>query len=196
MEWDEINRRLKNGTSVAILAELDGTTYKNMYNRIKRREALDGKTYLTADQLKRPGKAKTTPGKKAEAPRIEITKDIVAPVAAFRSGYEPPKKPEPKRCTECVSFCPGFYCEEFDKDIENVLEANICQCYSKAKPDPDEVPADVYTKPGSVPEVPEEICKEIHAKMIEAEALAAKYRRIADGWRKALEAVTAPEVKA
>ena len=34
MEWEEISRRLRNGTSVSVLAELAGTTYKNMYNRI------------------------------------------------------------------------------------------------------------------------------------------------------------------
>lgn len=57
MEWEEINRRLRNGTSVSVLAELAGTTYKNMYNRIRRREQIDGKQYLKPDQLKRPYKA-------------------------------------------------------------------------------------------------------------------------------------------
>ena len=46
MEWDEINRRLKNGTSVQILADLDGVTYKTMYNRIKYYERRDGKKYI------------------------------------------------------------------------------------------------------------------------------------------------------
>lgn len=57
MEWEEISRRLRNGTSVSVLAELAGTTYKNMYNRIRRREQIDGKQYLKPDQLKRPYKA-------------------------------------------------------------------------------------------------------------------------------------------
>ena len=57
MEWEEISRRLRNGTSVSVLAELAGTTYKNMYNRIRRREQLDGKQYLKPEQLKRPYKA-------------------------------------------------------------------------------------------------------------------------------------------
>lgn len=57
MDWDEISRRLRNGTSVSVLAELAGTTYKNMYNRIRRREQIDGKQYLKPDQLKRPYKA-------------------------------------------------------------------------------------------------------------------------------------------
>lgn len=57
MDWDEINRRLRNGTSVSVLAELAGTTYKNMYNRIRRREQIDGKQYLKPEQLKKPYKA-------------------------------------------------------------------------------------------------------------------------------------------
>ena len=68
MDWEEINRRLRNGTSVSVLAELAGTTYKNMYNRIRRREQLDGKQYLKADQLKRPYKAQGGRKKAASVP--------------------------------------------------------------------------------------------------------------------------------
>jgi len=68
MEWEEISRRLRNGTSVSVLAELAGTTYKNMYNRIRRREQLDGKQYLKADQLKRPYKAQGGRKKTASVP--------------------------------------------------------------------------------------------------------------------------------
>ena len=73
MEWEEISRRLRNGTSVSVLAELAGTTYKNMYNRIRRREQLDGKQYLKAEQLKRPykaqgGRKKTVPEEKKKVP--------------------------------------------------------------------------------------------------------------------------------
>jgi len=46
MEWEEINRRMRNGTSVQILADLDGVPYKTMYNRIKYYERRDGKKYL------------------------------------------------------------------------------------------------------------------------------------------------------
>lgn len=71
MEWEEISRRLRNGTSVSVLAELAGTTYKNMYNRIRRREQLDGKQYLKPDQLKRPYKAQGGRKKAASVPEEE-----------------------------------------------------------------------------------------------------------------------------
>lgn len=82
MDWDEINRRLRNGTSVSVLAELAGTTYKNMYNRIRRREQLDGKQYLKPDQLKRPYKAQG--GRKKEPAQDE---------PEYKSAYVPEVEP-------------------------------------------------------------------------------------------------------
>lgn len=79
MEWEEISRRLRNGTSVSVLAELAGTTYKNMYNRIRRREQLDGKQYLKADQLKRPYKAQGGRKKAAGLPEVEPIGEEKAP---------------------------------------------------------------------------------------------------------------------
>lgn len=64
MKWDEINRRLKNGTSVKILAELDGVDYKTMYNRIRQHERKDGKTYMKESQLR----AKRKPPKEEKKP--------------------------------------------------------------------------------------------------------------------------------
>ena len=64
MKWDEINRRLKNGTSVKILAELDGVDYKTMYNRIRQHERKDGKTYMQESQLR----AKRKPLKEEKKP--------------------------------------------------------------------------------------------------------------------------------
>ena len=51
MEWSEVKRRLKNGTSVQILADLEGVTYKTMYNRIKQHELKDGVVYMKPEQL-------------------------------------------------------------------------------------------------------------------------------------------------
>lgn len=85
MEWEEINRRLKNGTSVAILAQLAGTTYKNMYNRIRRREELDNCIYLKPEQLKRPYKAQG--GRKKKAEKIQA---------------DPEEKPEKIPCDNCT----------------------------------------------------------------------------------------------
>lgn len=87
MEWDEISRRLRNGTSVSVLAELAGTTYKNMYNRIRRREQLDGKQYLKADQLKRPYKAQGGRKKAAGLPEDKkAAAEIVAIMEAVPDG--------------------------------------------------------------------------------------------------------------
>lgn len=85
MEWEEISRRLQNGTSVSVLAELAGTTYKNMYNRIRRREQLDGKQYLKADQLKRPYKAQG--GRKKAASVPEKKKNVPDPGPAVHKDY-------------------------------------------------------------------------------------------------------------
>ena len=51
MDWTEIKRRLKDGTSVQILADLEGVPYKTMYNRIKQHELKDGVVYMKAEQL-------------------------------------------------------------------------------------------------------------------------------------------------
>lgn len=58
MEWEEISRRLRNGTSVQILADLDGCTYKTMYNRIRQHEKKEGKNYINPEQMKRPFETK------------------------------------------------------------------------------------------------------------------------------------------
>ena len=87
MEWEEISRRLRNGTSVSVLAELAGTTYKNMYNRIRRREQLDGRQYLKADQLKRPYKAQGGRKKAAGLPEDKkAAAEIVAIMEAVPDG--------------------------------------------------------------------------------------------------------------
>lgn len=85
MEWEEISRRLRNGTSVSVLAELAGTTYKNMYNRIRRREQLDGKQYLKPEQLKRPYKAQG--GRKKAAGLPEVKKKVPDPGPAVHKDY-------------------------------------------------------------------------------------------------------------
>lgn len=91
MKWEEISRRLRNGTSVSVLAELAGTTYKNMYNRIRRREQLDGKQYLKADQLKRPYMAQGGRKKAARVP--EVVKDFAGiPEGVVKDTLEKYKK--------------------------------------------------------------------------------------------------------
>ena len=47
MDWAEIKMRLRDGTSVDILADLNGVPYKTMYNRIMAHQIKDNVTYLT-----------------------------------------------------------------------------------------------------------------------------------------------------
>lgn len=68
MQWEEISRRLRNGTSVQILAELDNVPYKTMLGRIKYHERKDGKKYITPDQLKKERKRKPKEPKEEPAP--------------------------------------------------------------------------------------------------------------------------------
>ena len=58
MDWAEVKKRLLDGTSVQILADLNGVTYKTMYNRIMAHQVKDGVTYLTAKNTKGLKKAK------------------------------------------------------------------------------------------------------------------------------------------
>lgn len=69
MEWAEVKRRLtKEGTSVQVLADLEGVPYKTMYNRIMQHQIKDGVTYLTPQNskgLKRSEEMKTIKRKKS-----------------------------------------------------------------------------------------------------------------------------------
>lgn len=57
MDWPEIKRRLtKEGTSVQILADLEGVPYKTMYQRIKWHERQDGKKYMPEMKAKKKEK--------------------------------------------------------------------------------------------------------------------------------------------
>lgn len=59
MEWAEIKRRLtKEGTSVQVIADLEGVPYKTMYNRIMAHQVKDGVQYLTPANTKGMKKAK------------------------------------------------------------------------------------------------------------------------------------------
>jgi len=119
MEWDEINRRLKNGASVQVLADLDGVPYKTMYNRIKYYERRDGKKYMP-DNSKKPkeDKRKTDPGKiksfncttgeliyeedpKPTDPR-PISPELIPPCANVFLCQT-----DPEECNEkCLGYCP------------------------------------------------------------------------------------------
>lgn len=119
MEWEEISRRLRNGTSVSVLAELAGTTYKNMYNRIRRREQLDGKQYLKPEQLKRPYKAQG--GRKKAAGSPEKPERVTLSVA-IEKGYN------------CMN-CDNLMRLPADRNLDGALFKMICAKAGTESPD-------------------------------------------------------------
>lgn len=64
ISWGVIMAKLENGTSVEELAQLAGTTYKNMWNRIRRHEVKDGQIYMKENQLRSKKNSKKAPAPK------------------------------------------------------------------------------------------------------------------------------------
>ena len=148
MEWEEISRRLRNGTSVSVLAELAGTTYKNMYNRIRRREQLDGKQYLKADQLKRPYKAQGGRKKAASVPEEKKKVPDPGPAASHSSNVI--------LCEGCRHFRPETetsrpYCKKYEHLCGLVY---VCEGYAAGGPEVEPIGEE---KAASVPEVVEKV---------------------------------------
>lgn len=134
MEWEEISRRLRNGTSVSVLAELAGTTYKNMYNRIRRREQLDGKQYLKADQLKRPYKAQGGRKKAAGLPEDKkAAAEIVAIMEAVPDGAKVEIRRDRPEVVEKVAGVPEVV-KEFAGIPEGVVNDTL-EKYKKEQAD-------------------------------------------------------------
>ena len=104
MDWPEIKRRLKNGTSVQILADLNGVTYKTMYNRIKQHETKDGCVYMSQEQKNK----RTHRRHKAPAPIVDpfdYVGGIVVKKEAADGGLKiTVEKPLPK---EIVNYMVG-----------------------------------------------------------------------------------------
>ena len=98
MDWAEVKRRLLDGTSVQILADLNAVTYKTMYNRIMAHQIKDGVTYLTPGNTKGLKKAKAiSKTKQAQAREKEkaaaekVGREIVEGLPKFEA--DPDKKP-------------------------------------------------------------------------------------------------------
>ena len=188
MEWDEISRRLRNGTSVRILADLDGVPYKTMYNRIKYYERRDGKRYMPESK---PMKAK---GEKitVELPEIcqkchEFVVDRnVRGACAFRKD------------------CPKVNGNDPEKEFLDMLTKGATgpEEIQDSEADPEEirytigpVNPEFLTKPLNIPEakalpvIPEAIRKEIHEKIVECTRKAAEYTALAEGWQRILQKI-------
>lgn len=130
MDWAEIKRRLLDGTSVQILADLNGVTYKTMYNRIMAHQVKDGVTYLTPRNTKGLKKAKAiSKTKQAQAREKEkaaaekVGREIVEGLPKFEA--DPEKKssaPEdPGKLPEVTALMPETM-DEIDRNIEACLQ--------------------------------------------------------------------------
>jgi len=144
MEWAEVKRRLtKEGTSVQVLADLEGVPYKTMYNRIMQHQIKDGVTYLTPQNskgLKRSEEMKNIKRKKSrEAEKAQGLPEIVPVIVT--NDYSC------KGCAHCMQTSFQLLCEYGHECGENC----VCSDY-KTFPEPaqeekpENIPEDVYTK--------------------------------------------------
>lgn len=113
MDWAEVKKRLLDGTSVQILADLNGVTYKTMYNRIMAHQVKDGVTYLTAQNTKGLKKAKAI-SKTKQAQAREKEKAAGLPEA-------PPAPEDPGKLPEVTALMPETM-DEIDRNIEACLQ--------------------------------------------------------------------------
>ena len=110
MDWAEVKRRLLDGTGVQILADLNGVTYKTMYNRIMAHQIKDGVIYLTPRNTKGLKKAKA----------ISKTKQAQAREKEKAAGL--PEAPEdPGKLPEVTALMPETM-DEIDRNIEACLQ--------------------------------------------------------------------------
>lgn len=142
MDWAEVKKRLLDGTSVQILADLNGVTYKTMYNRIMAHQVKDGVTYLTPRNTKGLKKAKAiSKTKQAQAREKEKAAGIpeVAPVIVT-NDYSC------KGCAHSMQTSCGLLCENGHECGENC----VCSDY-KTFPAP-EIKPSAPEDPGKLPE--------------------------------------------
>ena len=144
MEWAEIKRRLtKEGTSVQVLADLEGVPYKTMYNRIMQHQIKDGVTYMTPKNtkgMKRSGEMKALKGKKIKEAEKAAGLPEVVPLIVTDSY----------NCSGCAhsmrTSC-GLLCSNGHECSEN----NVCSEYkpfmpiSEAVKETENIPEEVYT---------------------------------------------------
>lgn len=113
MEWAEIKRRLREGASVQILADLNGVTYKTMYNRIMAHQIKDGVTYLTPENTKGLKKSKA----------ISNTKQAQAKAKEKAAGIPevPEKTPSAPEAVTCAALMPETM-DEIERNIEACMQ--------------------------------------------------------------------------
>ena len=154
MDWAEVKKRLLDGTSVQILADLNGVTYKTMYNRIMAHQVKDGVTYLTPKNTKGLKKAKAiSKTKQAQAKAKEKAAGI--PEDMHNSDL-----PTCKDCAHCMQRNFHLLCAIGHECGENC----VCSDY-KTFPAPEKKPS-APEDPGKLPELPEDINDETLAAVL------------------------------
>ncbi len=158
MEWPEVKRRLtKEGTSVQVLADLEGVPYKTMYNRIMQHQIKDGVTYLTPQNskgLKRSEEMKNNKRKKSREAEKAAGLPEVMPVIVT-NDYSC------KGCAHCMQTSFSLFCELGHECGENC----VCSDY-KAFPEPaKEEKPEILTKRLHIPQdKPENIPEDVYTK--------------------------------
>lgn len=125
IDWVTIKAALDNGETVEEIANQANSTYKNMWNRIRRHEVKDGVIYMKEEHL-RPLKNRNS--KRAKAPeRCPVTK----------------KPRSPEECAECYeSDCKGkeapekkpeFLTKTFHFPKESCIHMEICNSFGTGK---------------------------------------------------------------
>lgn len=195
MEWAEVKRRLtKEGTSVQVLADLEGVPYKTMYNRIMQHQIKDGVTYLTPQNskgLKRSEEMKNIKRKKSrEAEKAHGLPEVVPVIVT--NDYSC------KGCAHCMQTSFKLLCEYGHECGENC----VCSDY-KTFPEPaQEEKPEILTKRLNIPDVPENIpedvytgawelmpetIEEINNMYFTCKQLAERYHKQAEDWRSIME---------
>ncbi len=135
MDWAEVKKRLLDGTSVQILADLNGVTYKTMYNRIMAHQIKDGVTYLTPGNTKGLKKAKAiSKTKQAQAREKEKAAGIPeAPEKKPSAPEDPGKLPEVSEDKPLIIPFPDPEKAGLCPEVMDVLRENFETCSKLAE---------------------------------------------------------------
>lgn len=151
MDWAEIKMRLRDGTSVDILADLNGVPYKTMYNRIMAHQIKDNVTYLTP---------KNTRGGMNKSKAISKTKQAQA--KEKKAAQKAAERPEVNHnsdlptCKDCANASHRDN-QPFCMRGHGYGETSCCSEYEKYIPEEkQDIPEEVYNM-RRVPDLPEDI---------------------------------------
>lgn len=200
MDWAEIKMRLRDGTSVDILADLNGVPYKTMYNRIMAHQIKDNVTYLTP---------KNTRGGMNKSKAISKTKQAQAKAKEKKAAQKSAERPEVNpaiteyNCATCANVIArpeSYSCTDGHIEIEKYCTkghsyggTNICcsdyvtsalEPFIKAPEKKQDIPEEVYNMRRQLqPETIEELKEQYRTCM----QLAERYQKQAEDWKKIID---------